>query len=84
MRALITDRLQPKTFGGHVLTGTMVADFLPKLARHLNDITSVGPALVLSMAKVLADDCFQWFKVCREGLALSITHTAVDHRSLYS
>ena len=55
--------MEAKSFGGHALSGKLMADVLPKLAKHLNDITSVGPALVLSLAKVLAEDCFKWFKV---------------------
>jgi hypothetical protein len=40
-----------------------MAQLLPKLAASLNDIKLVGPALVMHMARILAEECYKEFKV---------------------
>lgn len=63
IREVTMARAVPKHLGGSVLTGTIMAQLLPKLAVALNDMDSVGPALIMQMARVLAEECFKQFKV---------------------
>ena len=63
VRDVLKQRTAPKLLGGSYLTGRVMAQLLPKLAVALNDINSVGPALVMHMARVLAEECFRDFKV---------------------
>lgn len=64
VKEVVFARAVPKVLGGTQLTGAMMATLLPKLAVALNDIHSVGPALVMHMARMLAEECFKEFSVC--------------------